>query len=149
MRLPGHFGDEAHAKARIGIGAAERVDHKQTLAGKLFGHAGLQLLPGLLRQRLVVVFACSLIVPPQRVAGGVVADDIFILRRATGKNAGIDRHCAALRQGAARITFQLGTEFFGKQRIEIGVVDHFGGALDAQSGKILRGQAGNAHVTAP
>ncbi|MNZ85463.1 hypothetical protein D3C78_1042560 [compost metagenome] len=43
--LPGHLGDETHLQAGVGIGAAEGVHHKQTLAGKLVTHQRFQMLP--------------------------------------------------------------------------------------------------------
>ena len=43
VRLPGHLGDDAHRQAGIRVGTAETIDHKQTLAGELFGHQGFQM----------------------------------------------------------------------------------------------------------
>ena len=38
MRLPGNFGNEAHGKTGIGVSAAECINDKQALAGKLLGN---------------------------------------------------------------------------------------------------------------
>ena len=88
--LPGHFGNEAYAQTCVGIGAAERINDEQTLAGKLMGDQIFQVLPGFLRERFVVVFTVAFIRPPHGIAGCIVTNDIFIFRRATGKNTGID-----------------------------------------------------------
>ncbi len=48
VRLPGHFGNKAHAETRIGVGAAEGVDDKQPFTGQLLGHQPFQMLPGFL-----------------------------------------------------------------------------------------------------
>ena len=90
VRLPGHFGNETYAETGIGVGAAESVDDKQAFTGQLLGHQPFQMLPGFLRKRLVVVFTFAFIGPPDGVAGGVVAHEILIFRRTTGKNARVD-----------------------------------------------------------
>ncbi|CNU72893.1 Uncharacterised protein [Salmonella enterica subsp. enterica serovar Bovismorbificans] len=57
-------------------------------------HQTFQVLPGFLGKRLIIVFTFTLIGPPQRITRGVVANNILILRRTTGKNTGINGNSA-------------------------------------------------------
>lgn len=43
VSLPGHLCDDAHGQTGIRVGTAEAIDHKQALAGELFGHQGFQM----------------------------------------------------------------------------------------------------------
>ncbi len=85
-----HFGDKSYGETGVGVSAAERINNKQTLAGKLMGDKSFQMLPGFRGERFVIVLTFALISPPQRIAGGVISDDILIFRRTTGKNTRID-----------------------------------------------------------
>ena len=139
MCLPGHFGNEAYAQTRVGIGAAERINDEQTLAGKLMSDQIFQVLPGFLRERFVVVFTVAFIRPPHGIAGCIVTNDIFIFRRTTGKDTGIDGDRAQIGEYAALIPFQSGIEFFLIQRIVTRVVDDILDVIDTISLEILRG----------
>jgi len=88
VRLPGHLGDKAHLEAAAFIGAAEQVHHKQALAAQLVADHGLEGVPHLGSDRLVVVLA--LVVPPQGVTGHIILDEVFVLGGAPGEFTGID-----------------------------------------------------------
>ncbi len=139
MRLPGHFSNEPYGETGVGVSAAERINNKQTLAGKLMGDKSFQMLPGFRGERFVIVLPFALISPPQRIAGGVVSDDILIFRRTTGKNTRIDGDSTQVRQHTALVSFQCRIELFLIQRIVIGVVDHFLDVVNTISLEILRG----------
>ena len=115
VRLPCHLGDEAHFQARVGVGAAERVHHEQTLAGELVAHQGFQMLPDFRGERLVVVLAGAVVRPPDGIARGVVAHDVFVLRRTAGEFTGRDVDRAQLGEGAAFQRRQVGAGLFGEQ----------------------------------
>ncbi|MNC13519.1 hypothetical protein D3C75_612700 [compost metagenome] len=139
MRLPGDFGDEANGKAGIGVGAAESINDEQTLTGKLLGDEGFQMLPGLWGDRFVVVLPFAIVRPPQGVAGGVVTDNVFILRRTAGKDTGVYSDCARVRQYTALVSFQCWIELLLIQRSVIGVIDDVMSVVDTISLEILRG----------
>ncbi len=139
MRLPGHFGNETHGKAGVGVSAAESVDDEQTLAGKLMGDEPFQMLPGFRGERFVVVLPFAFVSPPQRIASGFVSDDILIFRRTTGKNTGIDGDSTKIRQHTSLVSFQCWIELFLIQRIVVGVVDDFLDVVNTISLEILRG----------
>jgi hypothetical protein len=60
MRLPGHFGDKTYGETGVGVSAAESVDNKQTLAGKLMGDEPFQVLPGFRESGLLSFFPLPL-----------------------------------------------------------------------------------------
>ncbi len=139
MRLPGDFGNKADGKTGISVSAAVSINNKQTLAGKLLGDEGFQLLPGFRGDRFVVVLPFAIIGPPQGVAGGVVTDNVLIFRRAAGKDTGIDSDSTGGRQYTAFVSFQRWVQLFLIQRIVIGVVDDIVSVVDTISLEILRG----------
>ena len=139
MRLPGHFSDKPHGKTGVGVSAAESINDKQTLAGKLMGNEPFQMLPGFRRERFVIVLPFAFISPPQCVAGGLVSDDVFIFRRTTGKDTGIDGDSTKVSQHTSLVSFQCWIELFLIQRIVIGVVDDFLDVVNTISLEILRG----------
>ncbi|MNR17185.1 hypothetical protein D3C85_1338310 [compost metagenome] len=98
-----------------------------------------QMLPGVLGERLIVVLPFTVICPPQRIAGGVVTDDILIFRRTAGKNPGVHGDSTSVRQHTSLVSFQCWIELFLIQRIVIGVVDDFLDVVDTISLEILRG----------
>ena len=97
MGLPCDLHDETDLEARILVGAAERVHDIEFLARQLLGSEFLQLLPGSLRNRLVVVliFIGS---PPDRILGGLVHYEELVLGRTAGINAGHHVHGTGLGQ---------------------------------------------------
>ncbi|SAE02453.1 Uncharacterised protein [Enterobacter cloacae] len=139
MRLPGHFSDKPNGETGVGVSAAESIDDEQTLAGKLMGDEPFQMLPGFRRERFVIVLPFAFIGPPQRIAGGIISDDVFIFRRTAGKNTGIDGDSTKIRQHTSLVSFQCRIELFLIQRIVIGVVDHFLDVVNTISLEILRG----------
>ncbi len=149
VRLPGHLGDEAHFQARVGVGAAEGIHHEQAFAGQLFGDQVFQIGPHFRAEGFVVVFAFALIGPPHGIAGDVVADDVFVFRRAAGEDAGIDGDGTQLGDYPTLKTFQRWVCFFLKQQFIARVVNDFANVVNAVSGQILRGYTFNAHVTTP
>ncbi len=139
VRLPGHLGNKTHGEAGIGIRTAKGIDNKQPLAGELLGHQAFQLQPHFRRERLVVVFAFAFICPPYGVASRVIADNVLIFRRTSGKYAGIDGDSTRVRQNAPLISFQVWTELLLIQRIVVGVIDDILNIIDTISHEILRG----------
>jgi len=55
-----------------------------------------QIGPHFRAKGFVVVFAFTLIDPPDGIAGDIVTDDVFIFRRAAGKDPGIYGNCTQL-----------------------------------------------------
>ncbi|MNH06851.1 hypothetical protein D3C79_662300 [compost metagenome] len=90
MRLPGHFCDKADFQAGICVSTAEGIDHEQALAGKLLGDQFFQICPDFRAERFVIVFAFTLIGPPDGVPGDIVTNDVLIFWRTAGEDAGID-----------------------------------------------------------
>src|SRR5690606_13892024 len=105
MRLPGHFGDKTHGKTGVGVSATESIHNEQTLAGKLMSDEPFQMLPGFRGEWFVIILPFAFISPPQRIAGGVVSDDILIFRRTAGKNTGIDGDSTKVRQYTSLVSF--------------------------------------------
>ena len=97
MRLPGYFGNETYGETGVGVSAAESVNDKQTLARKLMGDEPFQMLPGFRGERFVVVLTFTFVGPPERVARGVVTDNVLILWRTSGKDTRINGNGAQIR----------------------------------------------------
>ncbi|QTK80153.1 hypothetical protein AT6N2_C2567 [Agrobacterium tumefaciens] len=76
-RMPGKLGDDAGRQCVLLIGAADQVLHIESLAGGMRQHILMQQVEVRRRQRLVVI-------PPDRVFGGGIANDEFVLWRAAG-----------------------------------------------------------------
>ena len=129
VSLPGHLHDEADLQARVLVGAAERVHNEEFLARKLLDGDFLQLLPGLLRNRLVVVliFVGS---PPDRVLGGLVHHEKLVLGRTAGVNAGHHVHGAGLGQLTLLIAAQAFFRLLTEQFVVGGIVHDLGHARD-------------------
>ena len=121
--LPGDFHDEAHTQARIFVGAAERVDHEEPLAGKLIGDQFFQVAPDFRGNGLVVVLA--LIRPPDGVLRRGVFDNIFVLGRPAGKNSGIygDRTKVGHETGFI-LDFESGLGFFFVEQVVGRIVNY-------------------------
>ena len=81
QRMPGKFGDDACRQSIFLIGTADQILHVKRLAGGMGQHVLAQQLEIFRRKRLVVV-------PPDGVLGGRVADDEFVLRRTARVLAG-------------------------------------------------------------
>ena len=129
VSLPGHLHDEADLQARVLVGAAERVHNEEFLARKLLDGDFLQLLPGLLRNRLVVIliFVGS---PPDRVLGGLVHHEKLVLGRTAGVNAGHHVHGAGLGQLTLLIAAQAFFRLLTEQFVVGGIVHDLGHARD-------------------
>ncbi|CCK04198.1 hypothetical protein BN129_2956 [Cronobacter sakazakii 701] len=149
MRLPGHFGNKTHRQTAVRVSAAKSVDDEKTFTGELLRHQTFQMLPGFRRQRFVVVFAFAVIGPPQRIARGVVANNVFILRRTAGKNARVDGDRTQIRQHPALVTLKRRVKLFAIKGVVIGVINHLLDVVNTVSLEILRGYACNSHFTAP
>ena len=149
MSLPGHFGNKTHRQTGVCIRTAVSINNKEAFARELVSDQTFQMLPGFFTKRFIVVFTFAVICPPQRVAGGVVTDDVFIFWGTAGKYAGIYGYCTEIGFYAALKTFQIGVEFFVIQSVVIGVVNHFTCVMNSISLEILRGYAFNSHFTAP
>ncbi|MNT05893.1 hypothetical protein D3C72_1405380 [compost metagenome] len=81
QRMPGKLGDDAGRQSVFLIGAADQVLNIEGLSGGMGQHVLAQQLEIFRRQRLVVV-------PPDGVLGGGIADDEFVLRRTARMLAG-------------------------------------------------------------
>ena len=80
MSLPSNLDDETDSHARIFVGAAETIDDIQLiLVGQLLLGRLLGSFPHLLRSRMVII-RILLGVPPNRVLGLLIHDDVLVLR---------------------------------------------------------------------
>ncbi len=79
--MPGIFGDDPRADGILGVRAAHQILHEEILARGVCHHVLVQPVEGFRVHRLVVV-------PPDCVAGGVVADNEFVLGGTAGVLAG-------------------------------------------------------------
>ena len=124
MRLPGNFHDEADSHPRILIRPAERVYHVELLAGKFLLRDGLELAPGLLACRMVIILVL-IGCPPNGVLGILIHDDVFVLGGTTGKFSGHDidgtklADLALLIPGKTRLCLLLEQLFIGR------IIDNF------------------------
>ena len=89
QRVPGKLGEHARLDAVFRIGAAIEVLREKLLALGVLEEVVEQNIE-LLRRKLAVLL------PPDRLLGGVVADDELVLRRAAGVDAGLGAERAAL-----------------------------------------------------
>ena len=87
--MPGELGEHARLDAVFRIGAAIEVLREKLLALGVLEEIVEQHIE-LLRRQLAVLF------PPDRLFGGVVADDELVFRRAAGVDAGLGAERAAL-----------------------------------------------------
>ena len=87
MCLPGHLHDEAYLHAGVLVGPAEAIDNEKPLSGELLLGGLLHNLPNLLGHRVVVVRVLRG-VPPNSVLGVLVHNDVLVLRRTSGVDAG-------------------------------------------------------------
>ena len=81
QRVPGIFGDNAHADPVRQVGAAEQVLGEQLAAFGVGHHVGIKRVEGFRRHRLVVV-------PPDMGFGGGVAHRELVAGAAAGMDAG-------------------------------------------------------------
>ena len=89
MSLPCDFHDETHSDPGILVGTAKCVDDKELLAAEFFLGKVFHLGPDGFAHRMVVVFVLVRS-PPNGVFRVFVHDDIFILGRTSGVDAGHD-----------------------------------------------------------
>ncbi len=89
MGLPSDFHDEADRHAGVFVGPAIGVDDEEALVGKLLKGELVDLVPGLLAHRVVVV-GVAWRVPPDGVLAVVVDDEVFVFGGAPGVDAGHD-----------------------------------------------------------
>ena len=102
VRLPGHLGDKADAQPRRRAGAAPGINNIKFLAAQLPGDQRLQVSPDFAAQRLIIVATQTGIGPPDGITRQLVSDDIFVARRAPGKDPGIHSNRPGLGHDAAR-----------------------------------------------
>ena len=125
--LPGHLHDEAHGHTSVLVGAAEGVHHEQALVAQLADSQLLHLGPHILAHRMVIVFI-SLAGPPNGVLGIIVHDNILVLGRAAGVDAGHHVHGAQLGDLPDLVACQLRLGLLCEQSLIGRVVDDLGGA---------------------
>ena len=130
MCLPGHLYDEAHGHAGVLVGAAEGIHHEQALVAQLADGQLLHLGPYILAHGMVIVFI-ALAGPPNGVLGVFIHDNILVLGRATGVNAGHHIYRAQLRDLADLITCQLCLGLLCEQSVVGRVVDDLSGPENA------------------
>ena len=89
--VPGVLRDDAHRDAVLGIRADERVEDEDLAVLEELLHLLEDAVELLLRERLVHL------APPHALVGGGIADDEFVVRRATGVLSGEDHQRPAER----------------------------------------------------
>ena len=127
--LPGHLHDETDLQTRILVGAAERIHHIKFLARELLRSDLLELLPGCLRNGLVVVLVL-VGSPPDRVLRGVVHHEELVLGRTAGVNARHDVHGAHVGQLTLLIAAQALLGLLTEQLVVRGIVHNLGNTRD-------------------
>ena len=128
--LPGHLHDEADSHAGVLVGAAEGIDNEQALVAQLLLGDVLHGRPGLLGHGVVVVLVL-VAGPPNGVLGVLVHDDVLVLGRTAGVNAGHDIDSAQLGDLALLIAGQLGFGLLLEQHLIRGVMHDLGRAGNA------------------
>ena len=125
--LPGNFHDEADSHAGVMVGTAEGIHDKQAFAGEFFDSDIFQDRPVFFAQNMVVIRVFRG-VPPDGVFGVLVHDDIFVLRRTSGVNAGHDIDSAEFSQLTLFVTGQFGLHFFFVKHFVRRIVNNFRGS---------------------
>ncbi len=129
--LPGDFHNEADLHPGVGVGAAETVHYEEALAAELLLGEFLDDLPGLFRH-LVVVVVVAFGVPPDFAGGaflgGLVVDDVFVLGRTAGVDAGHHVDGAEFRDLAFVVAFEAGLGLLIVEDLVSGIVKNL---LDA------------------
>ena len=120
QRVPREFGEDARLDAIFRVGAAKEVLRENFLALGVLEEIVEQQIE-LRRRQLAVLF------PPDRLFGGLVADDEFVFRRAAGVNAGLGTEGAAFDD----VAFLVGDRVFVKRRL---------GEIPVNGGKILEAE---------
>ena len=128
--LPGHFHDEAHADAGVGVGAAEAVYDVESLVAELLDGLFLEAVPDFGGDGLVVVLV-AVGGPPYGVFGDFVAHQVLVLGGTTGVDAGEDVDGSVGGEDAPLVAFQLGIELVAVQVVVTRVVDDVLDILDA------------------
>ncbi len=88
QRMPGEFGIDAHVDPLVVVRAAAKILGEKLHSPGVFNHVGVERLESVLAHFAVIV-------PPDRMVGGRVAHDEFVLGRASRVGAGVDRKRAA------------------------------------------------------
>jgi hypothetical protein len=127
QRVPSEFRVDASAHPRFRIGAGVEILGEQFAAARVFDEVGEQHVE-------VLAAHCSVAVPPDRVFGRRVADDRFVLRAASGVDAGLGDQRAALRDDRLVAADRLGVEL---RRLKIPV--YRGELLKAESRSAVSG----------
>ena len=135
VSLPSHLHDEAHLDAGVFVRSAEGIHHVEVFVGKFLDGQFLQHVPRLGRNGLVVVLV-TFRGPPDRVAGGVVQYEKFILGRAAGVDTGHHVYCSQFGYLPFFIALQAGVGFCFEKLFVRGVVIDFLHARDPVLGKI-------------
>ena len=139
MSLPCNLHNETNLHAGILVGAAESVDDKESLAGKLLEREFLDLFPNFLGH-LVVVVGIAFSSPPyfsgSTFFGSLVIDNVFVLRRTAGEDTGHDVDSTKFGYLSLVIAFEAGFGLFVVENFVGRVVKNFFYALDSVLGQI-------------
>ena len=130
VSLPCHFHNEADSHAGVGVGAAEGIHNVQLLAAQLPDGQILDGLPDLLGHGVVVVLVL-VGSPPNGVLGVLVHDDVLVLRRTAGVDAGHNVDSIQFGLLAHFVTGEAGLGLFLVEHLVGRIADDFRGAGNA------------------